>query len=366
VVRATPRGSAAGPGVLDVAREGAGGAAERAAERALALKEGIDTPPWFEDAKAGRCGRVPDWFKLVNRQTGECVDPRCRATNRCEYCRKMAAAETIEMLLLNAMSGNAPTLVLMLTARTFPTGDELRRTLRKIVQACRRRWPDFEWFVPRERQVRGELHVHPLVKGVPTDDDSMRALYDLVTRVWCARHDAQAYPFEERARGPQGLKRVADGEGLVRYLTKDLAHSLKSAQALELGFKGHRTSQTRGYFPEGAMAAREAARESLRRRRLAWKLAKEGLDAQAVADELDRTNDDEWFFHRLPSPARRVPANDGLAPLPSFMLAASEDWRAEREAIDEGLAAYRAWKGSLVARKLGEVLRPNDVTSGGD
>lgn len=291
---AAPR-SAAGP-----LREGLQDASETATRPALALKEGIDTPNRFEDPKRGGCRRVPDWFKLVDVNSGECIDPRCKATNKCEHCRKIAAAETVEMLLLDALSGDAPTLMLTLTARSFPRGDELRRTLGKIVKACRLRWPDFEWFVPRERQTRGQLHIHPLVKHVPMEDK--RALYELVTRIWCARHDAIAYPYEIRHRGPQGVKSVTEGQGLVRYLTKELAHSLKSAQALELGFRGHRTSQTRGYFPEGAQVARAAARRSLHERRLAYRLNERGGDPLELAQLLDQEQDREWVLMIVGAP----------------------------------------------------------------
>jgi hypothetical protein len=280
---------------------------------------------------------VPDHFKLVDIETGECFDPRCKASNRCPHCRAIAARETIEMLVLDAVV-DAPTIMLTLTARRFPAGGELRRTLAKIVKACRRRWPEFQWFVPRERQERGELHIHPLVKHVPDDDG--RELYELVTRIWCARHDAVAYPFDRRADGPQGLKLVADGQGLVRYLTKDLAHSLKSAQALEMGFRGHRTSQTRGYFGGGAAVARAAARESLRRRAATWKLAEQGLGAEEIAAELDRERRLELRRLAVPHEAARGTSStpDKIA---EHIAAAALAWREERELIDWCLEAGR-------------------------
>lgn len=287
-------------GALHSTDPAAAGRAVAPRSGALALKEGIDTPTSFTDPKARGCRRVPDWFQLVDVASGECIGVRCKATNKCEYCRKIAAAETVEMLLLDALSGDAPSLVLLLTARTFPRGEELRRTLCKIVRACRRRWPEFEWFVPRERQVRGELHIHPLVKHVPVSDS--RELYELVTRIWCDRQDAEALPFDRRREGAQGLEGVTEGQGLVRYLTKELAHSLKSAQALELGFRGHRTSQTRGYFADGAQAAREAARRSLRERRLAYRLTEQGGDPALLRELLRQEQDREWVLMIVGAP----------------------------------------------------------------
>jgi hypothetical protein len=224
-------------------------------------------------------------MKLVNKVTGECFSPRCRATNLCPYCRMMAVLETAEMHLLDARSGDAPTHLLTLTANTFPTGAELRRTADKIVRGCRRptRWTGFEWFLTRERQVRGVQHLHALIKHVPTDEDSTRQLYEVITRIWCERHRAEAHPYEERANGPQGLKLITDVEGVVNYLAKDLTESLKSKQALEIGYQGHRTSQTRGYFAQGTTAAREAAQESLRRRRMTWLLEEQGV----APDQMD-------------------------------------------------------------------------------
>ncbi len=188
------------------------------------------------------------------------------------------------MLLLDAKRGDAPTLMLTLTARTFPTGDELRRTLEKIVRACRRpnRWPEFEWFVIREPQARGEAHIHALVKHVPRDQDSMREFYEVVTKIWCGRHDARASSFEERRTGAQGLTVITDVEHLANYVTKDLTEGLTFKNPT-----GHRTSPSGGYFGTGAKAAREAAQTSLRRRRLTYRLQKEGV----AVDQLDAAVD---------------------------------------------------------------------------
>jgi hypothetical protein len=203
----------------------------------------------------------------------------------------LAATETVEMLLLDADGGDPPTLMLTLTARRFPEGRELDRTLRKLTRAGRRPWPDLQWFATRERQARGALHLHLLVKHVPDDEESMRKFYELVTRIWCARHDAEALRYEQRASGAQGLKRITHGEGLVRYLTKDLTGSLRSIQAVPAESHAHRTSQTRNYFPGGVTAARKAARESLRRRRAEYSLRERGYSPEEIEAKLKTVTD---------------------------------------------------------------------------
>jgi hypothetical protein len=240
-------------------------------------------------------------LRLLNLDTGEVIYTRCKATNLCPVCRTYAVRETVEMLLLDALS-DAPIGMLTLTARRFPEGDELRRSLAQVVKAVRVRLPHFQWFVPRERQSKGRLHIHPLCKGITPDD--FEQLYDVATGIWTSRHDAIAYPFVNRSEGPQGLKSVHEGRGLVRYLTKELSHSLKSSQAVEMGFRGHRTSQTRGYFAEGATAARARARESLRHRALIWKIAaaRPELAAWEVQAEVEQMlqSPAPWVLHRLP------------------------------------------------------------------
>lgn len=273
----------------------------------LALNKGIDDPATWVDPKTSGCKRIPDHFKLVDRLSGECVSPSCRATNQCEHCRKQRAALLVEMLILDAMN-DAPTLALLLTARKFPEGDELRRTYAQIAKALRRRWPQFRWFVPKEQQREGRIHVHPICKGIPDDDASMREAYEITTRIWTARHDAIAYPYgseeirrDPKRRGPQGIVRLADAGGFVRYLHKELAHSLKSAQALPLGFRGHRTTHSRprkdapGYFILGTKETEDLARRSLRERRLAYRLTQQGITGQHAQDlitaELERPRD---------------------------------------------------------------------------
>lgn len=292
---------AVGGGIHSPETAAAGGHQSRAAAP-LALNKGIATPEvWPDPRPVGSCHRSREDLRLLNLATGELIYTRCKATNLCPECRVYAVRETIEMLLLDALE-YPPVAMATLTAREFPKGPELRDTLRKVVLACRRRWEGFEWFVPRERHRSGQHHIHPLIKGVTEAD--FPELYDVITGVWCGRHDAVAYPFDLRADGPQGLKSVNEGQGLVRYLSKDLSHSLKSAQALEFGFRGHRTSQTRGYFPEGAAVMRERAKASLRHRALIWKIAADNPDLAAweVQAQVEQLLNEPapWVMYRVP------------------------------------------------------------------
>ena len=223
-------------------------ALRRPQDAALDLHEGISDP-----RAVGGCQRWPETMHLLDETTGELVQGRCRATNLCEYCRTMYVVETVEMLSLDAME-YAPTIWVVLTAREHLTRKDCHRHLQQLKTAARRRWPGLEWFVQVEFQRRGALHLNLLVKGVPVvDADELEKV--LVER-WCARVDAEP--------AGQWAGEISDGVGVVRYISKMLAHGLKAEQAPPIGWKGHRTSQTRGYLVRPASVMREEAREALR------------------------------------------------------------------------------------------------------
>lgn len=228
----------------------------------LDLHEGIDTPG------GSGCARWPSGYRLRNELTAELVMGRCRATNLCGYCQRLYVVETVEMLTLDALE-HAPTLWMVLTAREHLTRSDCRRHLAKLLLAARRVWPSIEWFVQVEFQRRGALHLNLLIKGVAlVGEDELR---ELLTTRWCARVDAL----------PKGqwLEPVADASGVVKYLSKMLAHGLKAEQAPPIGWKGHRTSQTGGYLVRPAAVMRRQARESLRSKREIWKAIEAGHDA---------------------------------------------------------------------------------------
>lgn len=213
-----------------------------------------------------RCKRWPEGFYLLNEASGEVRRGRCKATNLCEYCAKLAAIENTELLTLDALYGVAPTVYGLLTTRT-PTKDMsgFYEARRQIFRAWRRRWPAVEvaWLLEftTGRGIRsGGLrrpHWNATIKGVPLDQlDQAR---DVMREVWCRHVDA----LPEH----QDLQPIRSAGGLMRYIAM---HFQKQSQAPPEGFKGSRFTYTRGYLWLPAPQAREAARESLRRKRVAW------------------------------------------------------------------------------------------------
>lgn len=253
--------------------EGPNSVVERLAPgaRPLDLHEGIDDP-----ATLG-CLRWPERMRLLNLRTGEVVRGRCKATNLCRYCQRLYVVETVEMLTLDAME-YAPTLWAVLTAREHLTRSDCRRHLAQLLKAVRRRWRAAEWFVQVEFQRRGALHLNLLIKGVPIDQAD--ELGELLAAVWCSRVDALPVG--------QWCGEIADGVGVVKYLSKMLAHGLKAEQAPPIGWRGHRTSQTRGYLVRPASVMREEAKRALRLKRLLWR----GVELEAA--ELELAIEAEW------------------------------------------------------------------------
>jgi hypothetical protein len=257
--------------------------AEPAAAGRLDLHEGIRTPGVQDELSAG-CQRWPEQLRLLNRSSGELVRGRCRATNLCRYCQTLYVVETVEMLTLDAVE-YAPTLWVVLTAREHLTRAELTDELRHLRRVLRRRWAAIEWFVQVEFQRRGALHANLLVKGVPvTELDELRAA---ISGAWCERVDA--LPVGQWA----GV--IADGAGVVRYLSKMLAHGLKAEQRPPIGWRGHRTSQTRGYLVRPASVMRQEARRALRLKRLLHR----GLDVDAAELELQAAELEEWELRHV-------------------------------------------------------------------
>lgn len=229
----------------------------------LDLHEGIDTPPPLDG-----CARWPRAYRLRNELTGELVMGRCKSTNLCAYCQRLYVVETVEMLTLDAME-YAPNLWMVLTAREHLTRADCRRHLDMLRRSAQKRWPAIEWFVQVEFQRRGALHLNLLIKGVPTADREQ--LHSLLVERWCSRVDAEPVG--------QWSGVVEDAGGVVRYLSKMLAHGLKAEQAPPIGWKGHRTSQTGGYLVRPASVMRREAREALRGKREVWKAIQRGASA---------------------------------------------------------------------------------------
>lgn len=217
----------------------------------LDLHEGIVDPP-----RETACGRWPKSLALRGEAiTGKITwrRGRCKSPNLCDYCARLGAVETSEMLYLDACE-HAPSYLVVLTAREFLTRAECRRHLEQLRRSIRKRWPGVEWAVLVEFQRRGALHLNLLLKGVP--DGAEDALQDAVAGFWCSRVDAESWA--------QSVTSVYDGGGVIRYLAH---HFNKPAQAPPKGWRGHRFSCTRGYLVRPASVMREEARRSLRQKR---------------------------------------------------------------------------------------------------
>jgi hypothetical protein len=242
--------------------------AESSALAPLVLYEGIDTP-----TEKGGCDRWPDRLRLkASGPDGVRFFPgRCRATNQCSYCAKLAAIETTEMLWLDACACGSPSLWSVFTTRAPEwDGDRFRRAWAKVVKAVRLRWPDAEYatlvefttgYGPRSGGLR-RPHLNVFWRGIPAAD--VDALWGVASRVWCGQVDALA-----RYQGCYVLDEEKGGmRGLTRYVA---LHFQKESQSPPEGWRGHRFRSSRGYFAEGASTTRAQARRALQVNRALWK-----------------------------------------------------------------------------------------------
>jgi hypothetical protein len=241
----------------------------------LDLHEGITDPA------AGGCPRWPEHWRLLS-SNGELVRGRCRATNLCAYCARIAAVENAELLALDALAGTAPEVWVVLTTRsTEPDPAAFYRSRDALVKAMRRRWPSLEWaalvefttgYGPRSGG-RRRPHWNLLLKGIPVA--ALAQLEEVVCRVWCSRVDARP--------DAQFVGQVAEVGGLLRYIA---LHFQKEAQSPPPGWRGHRFLHSRGYLATSTPEARENARTALRFKRELWRAIRAGLagpDVEAAA-----------------------------------------------------------------------------------
>jgi hypothetical protein len=213
---------------------------------------------------------------------------RCRSTNLCEYCARIAAVETTEMLWIDAMEQGSPTLWLLLTT-SVPVwdGDRWKGSIEQVTRSVRKRWPEFEMatliefttgYGPRSGGVR-RAHGNCFVRGVPTEDAD--ELQERVGRVWCPRMEAR--PEQQR------VYLVDEDKGGMRGLTRYVAmHFLKADQAPPKGWRGQRFRATAGYFNRPRWELRRDARESLRVSRTLHRLLQAGRDVDELDAELAR------------------------------------------------------------------------------
>jgi hypothetical protein len=220
-----------------------------------------------------------------------------------------------------------------------------------------------QWFVQVEFQRRGALHLNLLIKGVPVE--SVDELHQVLVDAWCARVDA--LPIGQWSGA------IGDAEGVVRYLQKTLSHGLKREQAPPIGWRGHRTSQTRGYLVRPASVMRTEAKRSMRLKRKLWR----GQSLEVAVHELAEEELDTWSLHgsvggvdvdRDRARAARRPlrglladfADEGYAPGGSPESGPSEPSSAEVIPGLPGVAVAPAVSvaGPVVGRLVGHPLQP--------
>lgn len=82
----------------------------------------------------------------LRSEHGELVPVRGRSVNPCRYCARLAAVENAEMLALDALEGDAPQVLVVLTTRT--AGVDMAgfyRGLEMVRRELRKRWPATEY-----------------------------------------------------------------------------------------------------------------------------------------------------------------------------------------------------------------------------
>lgn len=305
---------------------------------ALGKHEELSTPSHSElEPDAGpepaRCTCGPVHLRLRSEH-GELVKPRGKSVNRCDYCAKLAAVENCEMLSLDAMEGDPPTVLLVLGTRTATVDmAAFYRGLEKVRLTLRRRWPAAEYaslvefttgYGPRSGGLR-RPHWNLAWKGIPADAATLAG--EIAFPVWCRHVDAEQHA--------QHASPIRSGEALAKYLA---LHFQKESQRPPANFTGQRFNCSRGYFTGATRAtARARARESLSLGREVWK-------------QLQRTDE------HAPTNAHDVELNAQLA----YAVAASTRWVLASETggrlSDQAIA-----KRSLTQRLAATQASPGDA-----
>ncbi len=227
---------------------------------------------------------------------GEMVCPCCGAVNKCEKALAVSRQVKMQMLVEDAMSGNAPTILTVTTTRT-PTVDMrgFYRARELVVRAIRRRWPQAEYdfelefttgYGPRSGGKR-RPHGNTLWKNIPANASDLVA--EITARVWCQHVDALP---EHQYCAP-----IQTPAAAIKYLA---SHFSKASQRPPAGFTGHRSLSSRGYFPQGVDVARRQAKESLAARRIRHRAIEAGLQAHdvelVVHQEMRRAAATRWVL----------------------------------------------------------------------
>ncbi len=284
------------------------------------------------------CG--PKYLRLRSEH-GELVKPRGGSVNLCEYCAKLAAVENCEMLVLDALDGNAPAILMVLTTRTATIDmGAFRQARQQLIAVLRRRWPDVQYasevefttgYGPRSGGQR-RPHWNWFIKGVPVSDiDEMERL-SIAT--WCRLVDAEP--------AGQYVAPIENAIGVTKYVTE---HFMKASQRPPAGFTGQRFNTSLRYFGTMTRAqARARAKDSLALKRELWKAAQRSSDAHEV--ELTAQ-----LAHRRNVATRWVLASETGARL----SAAAIPLRSPRERLE----LQRAIRDRRAFRRLAQLLAPD-------
>lgn len=224
---------------------------------------------------------------------------RCKATNLCDYCAKLAAVENAEVLALDAMSNSAPLLWSVLTTSTATIDtSSFKQARREVRREILRHWPaaeqasliEFTSGLGTNSGGQRRPHWNDAHKGIPVEDGP--ALENVMADVWCRYVDA--------GRRAQKVTAITDTGGLMRYLA---LHFQKESQQPPAGWHGHRFRTTRGYLAGPMAAARDEARLHLRLRRELWKAEQQGLTGEAAEYVAKRAlyeaGENAWTLVRL-------------------------------------------------------------------
>jgi hypothetical protein len=206
--------------------------------------------------------------------------------------------ENTQMLVEDALRGDAPTILIVTNTRTATLDMEaFRGARRELVRRIRARWPRLEYaylvefttgYGPRSGG-RRRPHWNWLVKGVdPADVDELR---ELVREVWCSRVDA--------LRELQYVETLRSAGAALKYVSD---HFGKASQRPPHGFSGQRFNVSRGYFGQLTVTvARRRAREGNQLRRELWKAEQRGIsdahERELIAHQaLERAAGERWVL----------------------------------------------------------------------
>jgi hypothetical protein len=241
-----------------------------AARAALDLHEGLP---------AAGCPRWPDHLRLQST-LGQLVPGRCKGTNVCEYCAKLAAVENAEVLAQDALSNSAPQVWSVLTTRsTVAEMSAYARAREGVIREVKRWRPsarratliEFTTGMGTGSGGQRRPHWNDIWKDIAPGD--VGELHERTSWAWCKRVDAQP-------RG-QYVGVIAETGGLMRYLA---LHFQKESQQPPKGWRGQRFNVGRGYLSEPMEQARQRARQALRLRRELWRAEQAGLTGAAALE----------------------------------------------------------------------------------